>query len=80
MKMPYGKYKGQDLNTLPHDYLKWILENFDEGPIKAEASKILSGPNVDLDKQSKSLEEQANDILGEKPIGLLRRGYGKKRR
>lgn len=80
MKMPYGKYAGVDMSQLPHDYLNWILENFDEGPIKAEASKILSGPAVDLDKQSKSLEEQANAILGEKPIGLLRRGrYGKRR-
>lgn len=80
MKMPYGKYKGQDMSTLPHDYLSWIVENFDDGPIKVEAEKILSGPDVDLDKKSKSLEEQANDILGEKPIGLLRRGKGRPRR
>jgi hypothetical protein len=80
MKMPYGKHKGQDMNVLPQDYLRWLVENFDDGPIKEEAKKILSGPDVELEKQSKSLEEQANDILGEKPIGLLRRGKGRPRR
>lgn len=80
MIMPYGKYKGQEMNTLPQDYLNWIVENFDDGPIKVEAEKILAGPDVALEKQSKSLEEQANDILGEKPIGLLRRGRGRPKR
>lgn len=80
MKMPYGKYAGMDMSQIPHDYLTWIVENFDDGPIKEEAKKIISGPDVDLEKKSKSLEEQANRILGEKPIGLLRRGKGRPRR
>jgi uncharacterized protein (DUF3820 family) len=27
MKMPFGKYKGQDLDDLPEGYLQWIAEN-----------------------------------------------------
>lgn len=74
MKMPFGKYKGVEMSKLPQDYLNWIIANFDDGEIKNEARRILASPDVTLERESKSLEEQANDILGEKPIDLLRRG------
>lgn len=80
MKMPFGKHKGQDMATLPQNYLRWIVDTFDDGEIKAEAERILSGPDIALERESKSLEEQANEILGEKPIELLRRGRGRPRR
>lgn len=76
MKMPFGKFKGQDMSTLSQDYLSWIVANFDDGEIKNEAKRILASPDLQLERESKSLEEQANEILGEKPIGLLRRGRG----
>lgn len=80
MRIPFGKHKGQEMNTLPQDYLNWLVENIEDGEIKEEARKILSGPDVALERESKSLEEQANEILGEKPIGLLRRGKGRPKR
>ena len=27
MKMPFGKYKGEEVSDIPLDYLKWIEEN-----------------------------------------------------
>jgi uncharacterized protein (DUF3820 family) len=27
MKMPFGKYKGEDLEDVPTGYLLWLLEN-----------------------------------------------------
>jgi hypothetical protein len=30
MKMPCGKYKGQDIEGLPLDYLLWVAENWKE--------------------------------------------------
>lgn len=27
MKMPFGKYKGEDLEDLPTSYLLWVAEN-----------------------------------------------------
>jgi len=27
MLMPFGKYKGQDLNALPDEYLLWLIAN-----------------------------------------------------
>lgn len=29
MKMPFGKYKDEDLTDIPIDYLKWTEENLD---------------------------------------------------
>lgn len=29
-KMPFGKYKGRDIETLPSSYLRWLAENMDE--------------------------------------------------
>lgn len=30
IKMPYGKYKGMYIDSLPSSYLKWIAENWKE--------------------------------------------------
>jgi len=30
MKMPYGKYKGKDIDQLPSGYLRWVAENWKE--------------------------------------------------
>jgi len=27
MKRPFGKHKGQEIHTIPHDYLQWFREN-----------------------------------------------------
>jgi uncharacterized protein (DUF3820 family) len=30
--MPFGKYKGQDVENVPTGYLMWLLENGDNVP------------------------------------------------
>ena len=37
MKMPFGKHKGQKIEDLPSDYLKWVAENIDNETICCEA-------------------------------------------
>jgi hypothetical protein len=74
MILKFGKYKGMEISSVPHDYLQWIVNNFDDCIIKTEAQKILNSTQTKDDINNKTLEEQANEILGEKPIGLLRRG------
>lgn len=75
MKMPFGKYKGMEISSLPVDYLRWVVANFEPGEIRDAAQAVLQGPAVREEERAQSLEEQANRILGEKPISPLRRGY-----
>ena len=30
MKMPWGKYKGKEIESLPSSYLRWLAENINE--------------------------------------------------
>ena len=76
MRMPYGKFKGMDISTLPISYLEWLVANFEPGEIREEAKRVLASSDIKEERETKSLEEQANEILGEKPIGMIRRGYG----
>lgn len=81
MKLKFGKYCGLELSQVPRSYLQWLVSNFQDCTIKDEALKILNNKiEPDNDEDAKSLEEQANEILGEKPIDLLRRGRGKYRK
>uniref|UniRef100_A0A6M3KNA5 Putative quorum-sensing-regulated virulence factor n=1 Tax=viral metagenome TaxID=1070528 RepID=A0A6M3KNA5_9ZZZZ len=38
MRMPYGRFKGQEIEDLPSSYLKWIAENWDE---KSTTNKMI---------------------------------------
>lgn len=75
MKMPFGKYKGMEISTLPVDYLRWLVSNFEPGDIRAEARRVLESGAIAEEQQAMSLEEQANALLGEKPISNLKRGF-----
>ena len=79
MKMPFGKYKGMEIATLPVDYLQWLVQNFEPGEIRDLARQVLESPVIRQEDQAKSLEEQANALLGEKPVKGLPRGYRKAR-
>jgi len=35
--MPFGKFKGHDLENLPSSYLKWLAENINENSPKNKA-------------------------------------------
>lgn len=42
MKMPFGKYKGEDLEDLPTDYIDWLLTECDLLPdLEAELENQL---------------------------------------
>ena len=44
--MPFGKYKGKPISSVPDDYLNWCMENFDE-------SKLRSFLKSEVDRRSK---------------------------
>lgn len=79
MIINFGKYKGIDMSSLPESYLKWLVENIEPCEVREEACRLLNSSDIKQERESKSLEEQANEILGEKPIELLRRRYYKRK-
>ena len=42
MIMPFGKFKGKDLEEIPSGYLKWLAENCENDEIATEADKEYS--------------------------------------
>lgn len=44
MIMPFGKYKGEDLEDIPVDYLSWILNNMEiYEPLLTDITNIIEG-------------------------------------
>jgi hypothetical protein len=42
MKMPFGKYRGDDLDSIPKDYLVWLLDTVDLGPyLRMEVERLV---------------------------------------
>lgn len=39
MKMPFGKFKGYDIDILPSKYLGWMAENIADEELCCEADK-----------------------------------------
>jgi hypothetical protein len=39
MKMPWGKFKGEDIGDIPSDYLKWLAENCEQDHIATKADE-----------------------------------------
>ena len=39
MMMPWGKYEGHEIDTLPSWYLKWLAEECDNDDIATEADE-----------------------------------------
>ena len=37
--MPYGKYKGVDMEEIPSNYLRWVAENFDDDVVASKADE-----------------------------------------
>jgi uncharacterized protein (DUF3820 family) len=42
MKMPFGKYRGQPLDSIPEAYLAWVLDNCENvSPSLREAIRVI---------------------------------------
>lgn len=43
LKMPFGKYRGQDMEDVPAKYLMWLRENGISGPVREYIDKNING-------------------------------------
>ena len=41
MKMPFGKFKGHEISSLPNNYLRWLAENISENETKLKREVCL---------------------------------------
>ena len=39
MKLPYGKFKGEDIEDIPSGYLYWLAQNCEDDRIATEADE-----------------------------------------
>lgn len=61
MRMPWGKHKGEELETVPDSYLWWVLENADNAsPMLLAAIRRHLGVEEETPKQ----REHARTIVG----------------
>lgn len=52
MKMPWGKYAGNDIQDLPSGYLRWLAENIEE--ITLEDSAICKAADEEYQFREKN--------------------------
>jgi hypothetical protein len=39
MLMPWGKYRDEEVHTLPTDYLAWLIEECEDDEVREEAEQ-----------------------------------------
>ena len=65
MKMPFGKYKGQELTEIPPDYLEWVTKNLTlTGDLADEIYRVLgTGPDPEQIRRCRAaLAEMAGTL------------------
>lgn len=64
MKMPFGKYRGVNLEEIPQDYLLWTYENinFRSKTLKCEIESILNISSHEDDSKGKEDSISAAEI------------------
>ncbi|HQP59377.1 MAG TPA: DUF3820 family protein [Petrotogaceae bacterium] len=69
MRIPFGKYRGQEIKTLPEDYLCWIVKKYKGGFKVRYVGEVQYkiGENVFLEARGK-LKELGYNTKGIEPV------------
>ncbi len=66
MRMPFGKYKDQEIYNIPSGYLKWVLENIPNQDILSEVRKaLLDRMLLQFEYQDEEQEDIAEYVSGD---------------
>ena len=73
MRIPFGKYKGQDITALPDEYLLWLLENIElRDPLLSAVEEEVAERGLELPPlpfQRLAKKPPTRDEDGEWPLG-----------
>ena len=63
--MPFGRYKGRDIQTVPRGYLRWMRDNVEIGPQLAHAvACAINKQPMDLESVDfRNAEEKVEEIV-----------------
>ncbi len=61
MELKFGKHKGEDLDDVPTDYLKWLLENMEPQKGNFDNRPLLKECQLQVDSREKHGEAVANE-------------------
>lgn len=68
MLMPIGEYAGNDIDTIPNYYLKWVAENWDED--SAFKKRLIKACDDELQWRKKhNIHISKEDFLADKALG-----------
>ncbi len=77
MRMPFGRYKGSEVASIPPDYLQWVMDNLTVGTELAnEIDSLLRGGAQRMADRRQSLVEIVAS-LNDKQVAKLH-SYAKK--
>jgi len=77
VRMPFGRYKGSEVASIPPDYLEWVIANLSIGPELAyEIDSLLRGGGQRIADRRQALVEMVAS-LDDKQVAKLH-GYAKK--
>jgi hypothetical protein len=75
MQMPFGRHKGQEIASLPQDYLEWIRSNLHlTGPVAEEIDRALG--HVPDENRTATCRAALGEILGLLTEKQVMRMYG----
>jgi hypothetical protein len=77
MKMPFGRYKGREVASIPPDYLEWVMDNLSVGSELAyEIDGLLRGGSQRIADRRQALLKMVSS-MDDKQVAKLH-GYAKK--
>jgi hypothetical protein len=77
MRMPFGRYKGNEVASIPPDYLEWVMDNLSVGSeLACEIDSLLRGGAQRSADRRQALVEMVSS-LDDKQVAKLH-GYAKK--
>ena len=77
MRMPFGRYKGNEVASIPPDYLEWVMDNLSIGSeLACEIDSLLRGGAQRIADRRQSIIEMVAS-LDDKQVAKLH-GYAKK--